>query len=179
MQTTTITPEEFRQVFGSLPTTVAVVTTRDETGLPTGTTTNTVTALSMDPPMLLVCLDLASATLAAVRAHGFFAVNFLAETGTDISRELALKAADKFARVRSTAVEGIAGSPVFAEDVVAHAECTLHQEIVAGDHAILIGLISHCSIHERTPLMYHRGAYSPWCAEPFARPGRPDRAAAS
>jgi len=167
MQTTTITSQDYRRIFGSLPTTVAVVTTRDEAGGPTGTTTNTVTALSLDPPMLLVCLDLGSATLAAVRRHGFFAVNFLAETGAEISRRLAQRAADKFSGVRSASVEGIAGSPVFAEDVVAHAECTLHEEIVVGDHAILIGLISGGSAHERAPLMYHRGVYSPW------RPGAP------
>lgn len=169
MQTTTITPEEFRRVFGSLPTTVAAVTTRDETGLPTGTTTNTVTALSLDPPLLLVCLDLTSATLAAIRKHGSFAVNFLAESGIDISRELALKAADKFTRVRNAAVEGLAGSPVFTEDVVAHAECVLHQEITAGDHAILIGLIADSTVHERTPLMYRHGTYSSWCCQPPAR----------
>lgn len=158
----TIGPEEFRQVFGSLPTAVAVVTTRDEAGRPTGTTTNTVTALSMEPPMLLVCLDLGSATLAAVRHHGFFAVNFLAETGAEISQALARKAPDKFAQVEQASADGIEGSPVFTDDVVAHAECRLHQEIVAGDHAIVVGLISAASAHERSPLMYHRGRYSTW-----------------
>jgi flavin reductase (NADH) len=162
MQTTTVTPEEFREIFGTLPTTVAVVTTRDDAGLPTGTTTNTVTAVSLDPPMLLVCLDLTSATLAAIRSHGYFAVNFLAETGTDISQRLAQKAADKFARLQHASVEGLAGAPVFTDDVVAHAECTVHEEIVAGDHAIVIGLIAGGSAHERAPLMYHRGTYSSW-----------------
>jgi flavin reductase (DIM6/NTAB) family NADH-FMN oxidoreductase RutF len=166
MQTTTIIPEEFRRVFGSLPTAVAVVTTLDTAGRPTGTTANTVTALSLEPPMLLVCLDMTSATLAAVRGHGFFAVNFLAETGTEISQALARKAPDKFAQVRHAWVEGIAGSPVFTDDVVAHAECRLHSEIVAGDHAIVVGLISGASVHERSPLMYHRGRYSPWLGEP-------------
>lgn len=157
-----LTSTTFRRIFGGLPTAVAVVTTRDASGRPTGTTTNTVTAVSLSPPILSVCLDRASATLAAIRGHGSFAVNFLADTGEQISRVLAQKSADKFSQIRSPSVEGVSGAPVFTEDVVAHAECTLHSEIVMGDHSIVVGVIHDGAAHERTPLMYHRGAYSPW-----------------
>lgn len=159
---TTITSATFRQVFASLPTAVAVVTTRDVTGRPTGTTANTVTAVSLDPPMLSVCLDQASATLAAVRDHGFFAVNFLADTGEQVSRALAQKGVNKFRRVRRPSAEGAAGVPVFTEDVVAHAECSVHTEIVMGDHSIVIGLIHDGAAQDRVPLMYHRGEYRTW-----------------
>ncbi|RKN36699.1 flavin reductase family protein [Streptomyces hoynatensis] len=159
---TIITSAEFRGIFASLPTAVAVVTTRDAAGRPTGITTNTVTAVSHEPPLLSVCLDQDSATLAAIRDHGAFAVNFLAETGEGISRVFAEKEPDKFSRLRHASIEGALGGPVFAEDVVAHAECSVHAEVVMGDHSIVVGLIRGGSTHARVPLMYHRREYSSW-----------------
>lgn len=153
---------QFRQIFACLPTTVAVVTTRDAEGLPHGITTNTVTAVSHDPPMLSVCLDQNSVTLTAIRDHGLFVVNFLAETGAEISRIFAEKSASKFSRIRQAAADAHDGGPVFTDDVVAHAECSVHSEIVMGDHSIIVGLIHDGSARERRPLMYYRREYSSW-----------------
>jgi len=152
---------QFRQVFACLPTAVAVVTTKDGQGLPRGITTNTVAAVSQNPPMLSVCLDRGSATLAAIRDRGRFAVNFLAETGAGISQVFAQKAPDKFSLIRQPWTDA-GGGPVFADDVVAHAECFVHSEIEMGDHSIIVGVVSGGSTHERAPLMYYRRQYSSW-----------------
>src|SRR5579862_2063887 len=69
---------EFRAAMGHFATGVTVVTSVDADGAPVGTTANAVTSLSLDPPLILVCFDLTSVTLAAIRARGAFAVNVLA-----------------------------------------------------------------------------------------------------
>ncbi len=69
---------EFRAAMGHFATGVTVVTSVDADGAPVGTTANAVTSLSLDPPLILVCFDLSSLTLAAIRERGAFAVNVLA-----------------------------------------------------------------------------------------------------
>ncbi|WP_171168715.1 flavin reductase family protein [Streptomyces sp. I05A-00742] len=157
-----IDADGFREIFASLPTTVAVVTAVGLDGIPRGMTTNTVTALSRNPPLLLVCMDEASQTLPAVRESGFFAVNFLADSGDGISQTFAGKAPDKFARFDHLPARQAGGAPVFTADVVAHAECSVHAEIPAGDHSIVIGAIRAGAARDRAPLMYHRRSYSSW-----------------
>jgi 3-hydroxy-9,10-secoandrosta-1,3,5(10)-triene-9,17-dione monooxygenase reductase component len=68
---------EFREAIGHFATGVTVVTSIGEDGEPVGTTANAVTSLSLDPSLLLVCFDLSSATLRAIRSHGAFVVNVL------------------------------------------------------------------------------------------------------
>ena len=153
----TIHAEDFRRIFGCLPTTVAVITADGH-----GVTTNTVTAVSQDPPMLSVCLDATSRTLTAVRDSGLFAVNFLAGSGQAISQVFASKAVDKFTGLTHRPAVHAGGAPVFVDDVVAHAECEVHAELPMGDHSIIIGLIHAGTATERPPLMYYRRQYSVW-----------------
>ena len=69
---------EFRAAMGHFATGVTVVTSVDSDGEPVGTTANAVTSLSLDPPLVIVCFDLGSLTLRAIRGHGAFVVNVLA-----------------------------------------------------------------------------------------------------
>jgi hypothetical protein len=80
---------EFREAMGHFATGVAVVTSIGEDGEPVGTTANAVTSLSLDPPLLLVCFDLSSATLRAIRGHGAFAVNVLGHRQRHLSANFA------------------------------------------------------------------------------------------
>ncbi|MCP2260263.1 NADH-FMN oxidoreductase RutF, flavin reductase (DIM6/NTAB) family [Streptoalloteichus tenebrarius] len=157
-----IDADGFRQIFASLPTTVAVVTTIDGAGTPRGLTTNTVTAVSKEPPLLLVCLDEGSQTLRAVRESGVFVVNFLADSERELSQVFAGKGQDKFGRVRHVPSAAAGGAPVLAAHAIAHAECVVQREIGVGDHTILIGRLEAGAVHDRVPLMYHRRAYSSW-----------------
>jgi flavin reductase (DIM6/NTAB) family NADH-FMN oxidoreductase RutF len=155
-----VTAAEFREAMGHFATGVTVVTSVDEAGEPVGTTANAVTSLSLDPPLVLVCFDLASLTLKAIRGHGAFAVNVLAARQQHLSANFArrgLAAAWDGVRHR----RGLTGSPRL-DDVLAALECTVEHAIPGGDHEIIVGRVRHvetspCAV---SPLLYYRGSYA-------------------
>ncbi|MFI6736350.1 flavin reductase family protein [Nonomuraea sp. NPDC050451] len=148
----------FRAIFGALPTAVAVVTVLDRDSVPRGLTCNAVTAVSLRPPLLLVCVDRQARSLPALRRSGAFAVNFLAEGRHELAARFAGKGEDKFAGLRWTPSPAN-GAPLLAQDVVAHAGCRLVEVIEAGDHWILLGLVESGDVHDRPPLVYRNGEY--------------------
>ncbi|MFE7898040.1 flavin reductase family protein [Streptomyces sp. NPDC057424] len=149
----------FRDAFASLPTSVAVITTTDAHGTPKGLTSNAVCAVSMDPPLLLICVDKSSRTLPALLRSDGFVVNFLSEDAEQVSRQFAAKGADKFAGVQYRASARAAGSPVLFADSVAFLECATESRIEAGDHWILLGRVLDGEVHDRGALLYHRRSY--------------------
>ncbi len=151
--------EEFVSVMSAFPTGIAIVTTLDEEGRPKGLTTNAICAVSAEPPLLLVCVDRTSRTLAALRHANRFVVNFMSDGRADLCALFASKAEDKFADVRWE--PGLGGVPCLTEDALAYAECLTEQELEAGDHLILIGLVESGSAPdpERVPILYFRRAY--------------------
>lgn len=147
---------EFRRALGSFLTGVTIVTTVGPDGEPRGFTANSFTSVSLDPPLILVCI--------AKHAHGHpvfafsksFAVNVLSESQKAASGVFASKAADKFAAVEWR--PGSTGSPVIDGSVAAF-DCDLDQMVDAGDHSILIGRVRDFSHNASQPLGYCRGAY--------------------
>ncbi|MBB2910438.1 flavin reductase (DIM6/NTAB) family NADH-FMN oxidoreductase RutF [Streptosporangium becharense] len=156
----------FREVFGALPTAVAVVTANGPHG-PSGLACNTVAAVSLRPPLLLVCVDRGSLTLGAIRDSGAFVVNYLLAGRGELCDRFAGKLPDKFSGVSHVASVVAAGAPVLTEDSLAVAECVLTEAVETGDHWILIGLIEHATVYGGTPLTYFRRRYDSW---PEARP---------
>ena len=152
----------FFEVMASFPSGVAIVTTVSAEGLPRGLTTTAVCSVSADPPTILVCLDLESRTLAALRASGRFVVNFVAEGRSELCLLFASKEEDKFAKVawRPTG-DGI---PLLHEDVLAWAECSTIRELEVGDHAILVAEVGGGGVQpERgSPLLYYRRSWGVW-----------------
>jgi flavin reductase (DIM6/NTAB) family NADH-FMN oxidoreductase RutF len=151
--------DTFRAIMSAFPTGVAIVTTRDEHGEPRGLTTNAVCSVSADPPLLLVCVARTSRTLAALRHARRFVVNFMSDGSADLCALFASKADDKFARVRWE--PGLGGVPCLVEDALAYAECRTEQELEAGDHLILTGLIEggRPPAPDQVPILYFRRAY--------------------
>ena len=92
----------FFQIMSAFPTGVAIVTTLEPDGTPRGLTTNAVTSVSADPPILLVCVDRDSRTLPALRQSRRFVVNFMRDDHAEICELFASKAEDKFASVAWT-----------------------------------------------------------------------------
>jgi len=154
--------ELFRAVVGSFPTGVTIVTTMGPDGVPRGLTSNAVCAVSLDPPLLLFCLDKRSASLPAILESKAFVVNFLAAGRGDLATRFASPNVDKFAGTRWEGAAIAAGAPVLVDDNVAHAECSLWQAHEAGDHYILIGHIESASSNGGPPLMYLRRTYAAW-----------------
>jgi flavin reductase (DIM6/NTAB) family NADH-FMN oxidoreductase RutF len=147
----------FREVLASFPAGVVVVTARDAGGEPAGLTVSAFAAVSAQPPLVLVCLDKGSNTLAAVRGSGAFTVNILAAERHELALLFASKRDDKFAAVPSRPAALAHGGPILHEDVAAHAVCELRQEVEAGDHWVLIGEVVEAGFDEGAPsLLYHR-----------------------
>ena len=143
----------------AFPTGVAIVTTLDENGEPKGLTTNAICSVSADPPMLLVCVDKTSRTLAALRHARRFVVNFMSDGCADLCALFASKADDKFAAVAWE--PGLGGVPCLVEQALAIAECRTEQELEAGDHLVLTGVVEagRPPDPERVPILYYRRSY--------------------
>src|ERR1700742_5254804 len=84
-----LSSDEFRHAVGHFATGVTVITSVGPDGEPVGTTANAVTSLSLEPPLVLVCFDLKSATLTAIRGHGAFAINVLGHRQRHLSANFA------------------------------------------------------------------------------------------
>jgi flavin reductase (DIM6/NTAB) family NADH-FMN oxidoreductase RutF/DNA-binding GntR family transcriptional regulator len=145
----------FRQVIGNFMSGVVVITTRHE-GQNHGMTVSAISSLSLEPPMLLVCLNARSGTQEAVRQAGTFGVNILAEHQGHIAEHFARSGADKFAglAVRS----GYTGVPLLA-DALAVVECRVANVVTAGTHRVFLAEVVHAQADEGSPLAYFRGKF--------------------
>ena len=145
-----------RRIFGSFLTGVTIVTTIDGEGQPRGFTANSFTSVSLDPPLVLVCIDRKAASLQAFAECERFAVNILAESQRDLSSLFASKVTDKFEDVAFERVD--AGPPLIAESL-AWIDCENHRMVDAGDHILLMGKVT--SLHEGAgaPLGFFKGGY--------------------
>ena len=155
-----VSPAQLRDAMGHFATGVTVVTSVGADGEPVGTTANAVTSLSLEPPLVLVCFDLGSVTLAAIRGHGAFAVNVLGHRQRHLSANFA-KRGLAAAWEGVTHHRGLTGSPRLA-DVIAVIECTVEHSLPGGDHEIVIGRVRHVETNGEgaTPLLFWRGAYT-------------------
>ena len=145
----------FRQVLGHFASGVTVVTTTHQ-GHNAGMTVSSFTSLSLDPPLILFCVDQRLSTHEALLAAGKFAVNILASDQEHLSRQFASREIDKFKGVAHQA--GVLGVPLL-DGAIAVIECQLHSTLPGGDHTILIGEVVATQIREGEPLLYYRGGY--------------------
>jgi flavin reductase (DIM6/NTAB) family NADH-FMN oxidoreductase RutF len=153
----------FRRAMGSFPSPVSIVTALDRDGVPRGLTCSAVCSVSMAPPSLLICVNKRNGTLDAIRDSGGFVVNLLREGRHATSDVFASSSAHKFVGVRWKPSAAF-GLPLLVDHILAFAECSLHTEITAGTHAILIGLV-HTSgrvSRESGPLVYYDRTYGRW-----------------
>ena len=149
-------PKALRNAFGAFATGVTVVTTRQPDGTPRGFTANSFTSVSLDPPLLLVCLAKTAHSADTFATAPHFAVNILAEDQKAVSGLFASRAPDKFAQCAWT--PGPADMPLI-DGALASFTAARHQLVDAGDHLILIGRIEAFSTSEGQPLGYFRGNY--------------------
>ena len=149
-------PAALRRALGCFVTGVTVVTARGDDGRPHGFTANSFTSVSLDPPLVLVCVGHETECLEVYRRCPGFAVNVLGEAQRALSDRFATEPSDRFAGVRWR--EGSCGSPIL-EGCVASLECAAWQRIEAGDHMILVGRVLACEHTTGRPLAYWRGCY--------------------
>jgi flavin reductase (DIM6/NTAB) family NADH-FMN oxidoreductase RutF len=155
-QTTTDT-RALRNALGRFATGIAVVTAIDPDGHPIGLTVNSFSAVSLNPALVLWCLDNGSNNLEAFRHASHHAINILAEDQQDISNRFATWPADRFAGLPWQ--HGLGGAPVFPNCCATFevANETIH---IAGDHTIFIGRVERFTeTAELAPILFHAGQY--------------------
>ena len=150
----------YREIMSAFPSGVAIVTAFGEDELPRGLTVTAFAAVSLEPPLALVCIEKTSNTLPAVQHTRGFTVNLLA-TGRDaIARLMATKASTKFDGLEWRRSTSGVGGPILVSDTAAHAVCTLRDTVSAGDHWILVGtVVDGAHTHGVRPMLYHRRNY--------------------
>jgi flavin reductase (DIM6/NTAB) family NADH-FMN oxidoreductase RutF len=151
-------PARFRAAMGMLPTGVTVVAATGPEG-PAGATANAVCSLSIEPMLMLACLDRGSRTLLAVQAANRFGVSVLHAGQEQIARAFATKApvADKWAGVAWRERDGIPA----IDGALAFVACDLRDVIAGGDHVIVTGEVTGLETTEGDPLVFHGGEYRP------------------
>jgi flavin reductase (DIM6/NTAB) family NADH-FMN oxidoreductase RutF len=151
-------PASFRAAMATLPTGVAIVAAGGENG-PAGATANAVCSLSIEPMLMLACLDRGSRTLRAVQAADRFGISFLHAGQEPLARSFATKApvAEKWAGV---AWSERAGAPAI-DDALVFLACGLRDVIAAGDHVILTGAVEELEETAGEPLIFQDGEYRP------------------
>lgn len=152
-----IDPVALRRAFGTFLTGVTVITTYDAEGRPRGMTANSFTSVSLDPPLLLVCVGKGASSFPAFETSDCFAVNLLHEDQRDLSNLFASKSSDKFSDVAHDRVH--TGAPILA-DSLTWFDCSVHQRVEAGDHLVLIGQVHAFGTSPRAPLAFCRGRYA-------------------
>ncbi len=153
-----VDPKEFRRVMGTFATGVTIVTTRSPEGDPYGVTVNSFTSVSLDPPLVLVCLDDQLSGLEAFLESRLFAVNILSEDQRRLSNHFARKGSD---RAQGIDKLGVTGTPILGR-ALAHLECEVEAVHPGGDHTILVGRVRYAhknSAPGREPLLFYRGGY--------------------
>lgn len=152
--------QEFREALGRFATGVAVVTAQTEEGEAVGVTVNSLTSVSLDPPLVLICLDRKMTAIEAFSRGQHFAINVLAENQQALS--------ERFAFRRHSGFEGVAfetwngGCPVI-DGCVANLECSRFEVHSGGDHLIVVGRVERIRTSDRKPLLYFRGDYDGLC----------------
>ena len=139
-QSPAVHPDRLRAVASRLLTGVTIVTAISGPQKAVGCTANAVTSLSLDPPLMLICLRDDSAPLEAILQSGHFAINLLGgdDAGHDLCRRFAAPAADRFEGVEHR--PAATGPPLLAA-ALGWFECSLHQTFSSGDHTICTGLV--------------------------------------
>ena len=151
-------PARFRAAMGMLPTGVTVVTAGGADA-PAGATANAVCSLSLEPMLMLACLDRGARTLLAVQAANHFGVNVLGAGQEEVARAFSTKAplADKWEGIEWSDRDGL---PAIAGSI-AFVGCELRDVLAGGDHVIVTGEVRQVEVMGGDPLVFHAGKYRP------------------
>jgi flavin reductase (DIM6/NTAB) family NADH-FMN oxidoreductase RutF len=146
----------FRSLMGRFATGVTVITAQDASGVQNGMTVSAFCSLSLEPPLVLMCIDRSASMFDLLTTCERFTVNILASDQEEIAR--------RFATTETTKFEGIGFSLIeqdaVLDGVLAHAQCNRINSVEAGDHAIVIAEVRSATVNDGQPLLYFRGGYS-------------------
>ena len=153
-----IDPSQFRQLLGRFATGVTVLTLVTPEGRPLGMTANSLASVSLDPPLLSVCVDREAELHDVIVRAPEFVVNVLASPQEALARRFSDKHEDRFDGV------GYRLNPdglILLDGALAHVVCERFAEYPGGDHTIILGRVVGGSTSDGRPLLYYRGGYAP------------------
>lgn len=150
-------PDAFRAVMGRFASGVTIVTATDEMGAAYGMTVSAFASVSLEPPLVAVCIDRAASLHETLSNASYFAINILASTQEPIARRFADTGAQRFEGIGYR--NGESGVPIL-NDVLAFVECKRTSSTTAGDHTIIIGETVAASMRDARPLLYYRGGFA-------------------
>ena len=148
--------KEIRNVMGHFATGVTVITTKDKAGVPAGLTANAFTSLSLNPPMVVICVDKTVQCYACFQESKIFVVNVLNEEQEELSRRFATKGIEKFEGISWRL--GELGVPLL-DDALGYIECRIVNSFEGGDHTIYLGAIVNVTAQGERPLLFFKGKY--------------------
>ena len=154
---TPIDAATFRHALGRFPSGVTAVTVRDAGGRDYGMTVSAFASVSLDPPLVLVCIGDDATIAGAVAEAGHFAVSVLAENQEAVANRFATSDTDRFAG--TAVVRGITGLALI-DGAVVHLECAIVARHRGGDHTIVVGeVLAATAVEDGHPLVYQLGGY--------------------
>ncbi|MEU6106464.1 flavin reductase family protein [Streptomyces flaveolus] len=153
-----IDADHFRNVLGRFASGVTVVASADEDGRPAGLACQSFASLSLDPPLVLVCVGRTSSSWPKVEAAGRFGISVLAEDQQAVCAALGRRGGDKFAGVDWSLSRNGA---VRIDGALAHIDCAVRNVVEAGDHYVVIARVLELTAREEgTPLLYFRSDFA-------------------
>src|SRR5262249_49640866 len=148
--------DDFKNALSRFASGVTVVSTKDAQGKLHGITVSAFCSVSLDPPMVLICIEKTTVSHYAFEESGVFAVNILRDSQTGVSEKFANPFEDKFEDVdHFLSAEGI---PIL-QDALASLECRLTFSYHGGDHSIFVGQVENVAVREGDPLVYFQAGY--------------------
>ena len=149
-------PRTLRSAFGKFATGVTIITTYQSDGTPRGITANSFTSVSLDPPILLICIAKSALSKSVFSECEHFGVNILGSTQQDISALFASKSAKKFDKIDYE--KSLQRTPVIKE-TLANFICRRQKSVDAGDHLVIFGEVIDFRSDDGSPLLYFNGDY--------------------
>ncbi|MFQ5551659.1 MAG: flavin reductase family protein [Gemmatimonadales bacterium] len=157
---TEIGAEDFKQLIGRFATGVAIVTVRDGEGRNHGMTASSIASVSLDPPLISVCVERTTEFHAFMQDAETFGISILAAEQRHISEHFAAAGVDRFANITLVARGDGADGPTFIDGAVAHLECSVWNSFEAGDHTVFLGLVLAGVARDGKPLLHYLGEYT-------------------
>jgi flavin reductase (DIM6/NTAB) family NADH-FMN oxidoreductase RutF len=151
-----VDPATFRSVLGRFASGVSILTAIDDAGEDHGMTVSAFCSASLDPPLVLACIDHQATMHPLLERVTHFAVNILSLEQETLSRRFSVEP-NRFEGIGHT--RGATGTALI-DDALAHIECRVHARFRAGDHTILLGFVERAAAREGRPLLYYRGGYA-------------------
>jgi flavin reductase (DIM6/NTAB) family NADH-FMN oxidoreductase RutF len=154
----TIDPDSFRSVLGRFASGITVVTTRDAEQRDVGMTVSAFCSVSLDPPLVQVCVDHAASLYTALVVSTRYGVSILAAEQEALSRRFAT--AESTRRFDGIGYRRGESGLVLLDDALAHLECRIVASHDVGDHTMFVGEVESASARSARPLLYYRGGYA-------------------